>query len=74
MIPNRVFYFISLVWFFGWGFLLLKFTVQSCRIMSWGKIPNQKQLKRARCVGYMSLFFGSLLLLQIALGLVHWRN
>jgi len=42
--------------------------------MSWGKTPNQKQLKRATLVGYMGLFFGSLLLIELAFGLVRWSN
>jgi hypothetical protein len=70
MISPRVFHTIILVWFFGWGFLLLKFP----SIASWGKTPNAKQIKRAVFVGYMGLFFGCLFLLELAFGLVHWAN
>jgi hypothetical protein len=74
MISPRVFHTIILVWFFGWGFLLLKFPVRCYRIMSWGKTPNAKQVKRAIFVGYMGVFFGCLFLCELALGLVHWAN
>ena len=66
MISNRVFYIIILVWFFGWGFLLSKFPAQSYRVMSRGKTPDAKQLKRARFIGYMGVFFGSLFLVELA--------
>jgi hypothetical protein len=74
MIPNRVFYVAILIWFFGWGTLLLKFPVQCCRVMSWGKMPNAKQLKRARFVGYMGLSFGLLFLIELVFGLVQWAK
>ena len=74
MLTPSVFHTIILVWFFGLGFLLLKFPAQCYRVLSWGKTPNAKQLKRAVVVGYMGLFFGCLFLIELALGLVHWAN
>ena len=71
MILHRIFYALMLVWFFGWGFLLLKFPKHCYRFLSWGKVPNEKQLKRAVFVGYMGLFFGCLLLVEFAFGWVH---
>ena len=59
-----------LVWFFGWGILLLKFPRQCHRLLSLGKEPSPKHLKLARIVGYMGLFFGTLLLVELAFGIV----
>jgi hypothetical protein len=60
-----------LVWFFAWGFLLLKFPAQCHRVMSWGRTPDERQTKRARFVGYMALFFGGLFVIELAFGLVN---
>lgn len=62
---------ISLIWLLGWGLLLLKFPVQSYRFLALGRVPTLKQLKIARFVGYMGVFFGVLLLIEIAFGWVH---
>jgi len=70
MIPPRVFYIIVLVWFFGWGFLLLKYPVQCSKVLAWGRTPTPSRLKMAKVVGYMGMFFGCLFLLEIALGIV----
>lgn len=74
MLSSRIFHTILLTWFFGWGFLLLKFPTQTFRIMSWGRVPSAKQLKLALFVGYMALFFGCLFLLELAFGVVHRAN
>jgi hypothetical protein len=71
---SRIFHLVILVWFFGWGFLLLKFPARCYRIGSRSKTPNAKQLKRAVFVGYMGLFFGCLFLLELAFGLVPSTN
>lgn len=70
MAQPRVFIAIMLVWFFGGGFLLLKFPRQCHRILSLGKEPSQMHLKLARIVGYMGVFFGALLLVELALGIL----
>ena len=70
MIPSYLFYVVALVWFFGWGFLLLKYPVQSYRVLSWGRTPKPKQLKVARFVGYMGVGFGCLLLVELTFGIV----
>jgi hypothetical protein len=70
MISPRIFYVVVLVWFFGWGFLLLKYPVLSCRVLGWGRAPTPKQLKIARFVGYMGVAFGCLFLVEMAFGLV----
>jgi hypothetical protein len=67
MIPQKTFHLVLLVWFFGWGFLLTKFPQRCYRIMSWGQTPHEKQIRRARIVGYMGWFFGTLLLIQVLL-------
>ena len=74
MLSPRIFHTVVLVWFFGWGFLLLKFPAQCYRVVSWGKTANAKQVKRAVFVGYMGLFFGCLFLVELAFGLVHWAR
>jgi len=65
---------LMLVWFFGWGFLLLRFPVQCYRVLSLGKVPTVKQIRRATLVGYMAMFFGCLILLEIAVGLLYPSN
>lgn len=70
MISHRLFSVVCLAWFFGWGFLAFKYPVQSYRILGWGRTPTLKQLKVVRFVGYMGVGFGSLLLLEIALGTI----
>jgi hypothetical protein len=57
MPSSRIFHIVILVWFFGWGFLLLKFPAHRYRIGSRSKTPNAKQLKRAVFVGYMGPVF-----------------
>ena len=59
-----------LVWFYGWGFLLLRFPNQCYRVMSRRKEPSPSNLKTAKVVGYMGLFFGTLLIIELALGVV----
>jgi len=68
MAQSRIFIVIMLVWFFGWGFLLLKFPRQCHRILSLGKEPSPRNLKLARIAGYMGLCFGALLFVELALG------
>ena len=74
MFSQRVLHIVILVWFFGCGFLLLKFPAQCYRALAWGKSPDAKQLKRAQFVGYLGLFFGCLFLLELAAGWVQWGN
>lgn len=74
MPSSRIFHIVILVWFFGWGFLLLKFPAHRYRIGSRSKTPNAKQLKRAVFVGYMGLFFVCMFLLELAFGLDHSAN
>jgi hypothetical protein len=57
---------LTLVWFFGWGFLILRFPVQCFRFLSWGRIPTPKQLSREKIVGYMGIGFGTLFLVELA--------
>jgi hypothetical protein len=59
-----------LVWFLGWGFLILQFPVQCFRLLSWGRYPTPKQLRREKFVGYMALGFGILFLLELAFGII----
>ena len=59
-----------LIWFFGWGFALLKFPREFHRLLSLGKEPTPRNLKLARIVGYMGLSFGMLLLIEFAFGLL----
>jgi len=61
---------VVLVWFFGWGFAILRFPVQCFRWLSWGRNPTPKQMKRERVVGFVALGFGVLLLLELAFGIV----
>lgn len=61
---------ITLVWFFGWGFLLVKFPLQAYRILSFGRTPNPLQLKRERALGYMALAFGFLFDLVLIFGIL----
>jgi hypothetical protein len=68
--PKSAFHIISLIWFFGWGFFLLKFPVQCYRLLSWGRTPTAKHLKIAKIVGYMGVFFGCMLALEMAFGLL----
>jgi hypothetical protein len=70
MISPRTFHVIALAWIFGWGFLLLKFPRQCFRVLAWGRQPTQRNLKIAKIVGYMGLGFGTLLLIEIAFGLL----
>lgn len=71
MVEARVFHILILVWFFGWGLLLLKFPTQCYRFLSWGRKPTAKQLKVAKFVGYMGLGFGCLFFIEIVFGIVH---
>ena len=61
---------IALVWFFGWGFLLLKFPVLAYRILSFGRTPNPLQLKREKALGNMALAFGCLFVIELISGIV----
>jgi len=70
MVSNRSFIILMLLWFFGWSFLLLWLPTRALRVLAWGRRPTSKELKRARVVGYMGLFFGCLLLVEIALGMI----
>lgn len=71
MTPPGIFRAIVLVWLFGWGFLLLKFPIQCYRLLALGRRPIPVQLKRVRVVGYIGLIFGSIFLLELALGIIH---
>jgi hypothetical protein len=52
------------------GFLILQFPVQCFRLLSWGRYPTPKQLRREKFVGYMALGFGILFLLELAFGII----
>jgi hypothetical protein len=57
----------GMLWFFGWAFLLLKFPSQSFRVMTLRtRTASPKDLKIAKIVGYMGLFFGCVALVQTA--------
>ncbi len=71
MISHRVFYSIMLVWFFGWGILLLRYPARSYTLLARGRRPTVNQLKIAKTVGYMGVIFGCLLLVEIVLGILH---
>jgi hypothetical protein len=62
LISTRTFLFISLVWFWGWSFLLLRFPKASFRLLAWGRMPTAQQLKRTRIIGYLSIINGCLAL------------
>lgn len=49
-----------LVWFLNWRVSILLFPVQCFCLLSWGRYPTPKQLRRERVVGYMALLFGIL--------------
>ena len=68
--PKNAFYAALLFWFFGWAFFLLRFPVQSFRAISWGRTPTARNLRIAKIVGYMGLFFGCLLAVEMAFGLL----
>jgi hypothetical protein len=70
VVINKAFAFVALVWFFGWGVLLLRFPIASFRILAWGRKPTPKNLKTAQVVVYLGVAFGCLLLLEVALGVV----
>jgi hypothetical protein len=59
-----------LAWFFGWGFLLLKFPRPCYRLLSFGKEPSPKNLKLAKIVGWMGLFFGAVLVIELLFGVI----
>ena len=70
MIVSLYFAVFIMVWFFGSGLLLLKFPAQCCRLRSWGKAPDEKQVRRTVIVGYIALFFGCIFLIEIVFGFV----
>ena len=70
MEQSRIFLGIVLVWFYVCGFVLLKFPSQFYRVASRGKEPTPSNRKTAKVVGYMGLFFGTLLLVELILGIV----
>jgi hypothetical protein len=68
VISSRAFNVIGFFWFFGWGFLLLKFPHQCYRAFAWGREPKPSNLKMAKVVGYMGLGGGTLLLMEMVFG------
>jgi len=70
MMQPRIFIVIMLIWFFGWAFLLVKFPRQCYRVLSLGKEPSPRSLRLARIVSYMGLFFGALLVIELAFGMI----
>ena len=70
---NTAFAVVLLLWFCGWELLLLRFPALCFRLLAWGGKPTPRNLKAARVVGYMGIFFGGLLLLGIGVGLVSLR-
>ena len=73
MAQSPAFVVIMLVWFFGWGFLLLKSPRLCYRTLCLGKEPSPKSLKLASVVGCMGIFFGVLLLVELAFGILKVR-
>ena len=69
MISDHMFLTIGLLWFFGWGLLLIRYPAQTIRVVAWGRMPTEPQVKRAKFIGYKGLFFGCLLLVFIAAGI-----
>jgi hypothetical protein len=71
MLPNK-FMFAALVWFFGWAWLLLKVPgfVRLLHRTFRRDEPSSTDLKIARGVGYMGVFCGSVVLIQLLLGLL----
>jgi len=63
-----------LLWFFVWGFSLLKFPAQCYRILSWGKAPDERQEKRAKFVGYIAFSFGALFVIELVFGFLNWTK
>ena len=61
------------LWFFGWGFLLLRFPDAAFRVFALGKKANARQLRSMRGVGVIALTAGLLLLIEVATGGVHFR-
>ena len=74
MFDPRVLHSLVLVWFFGWGILLLRFPAQCYRMLSLGKTPNSSQIKRAVYFGYGALFFGCVFVFELAFGFVPWAR
>jgi hypothetical protein len=65
---NKAFALVALVWFLGWGVLLLRFPTASFRVLSWGRRPTPKNLKTARVVGYMGVAFAVCYCWRLRLG------
>jgi hypothetical protein len=63
---------IGLIWFYGWGFMLLKYPNQAFRMLSWGLIPDQRTrfLQRSKVAGYFGLVFGTLFLIEWIFGAI----
>lgn len=59
-----------LIWFLGWGFVILRFPVQCYRILSLGRYPTPVQLKREKFVGYMALAFGAVFIVELVFGMI----
>jgi hypothetical protein len=70
MAVPAVFKVLALAWLLGWGFVLLRFPIQCYRLFALGRPPTPQQLKRVRIVGYIGLIFGSIFLLELALGII----
>jgi hypothetical protein len=67
---REAFHILTLVWFLGWGFLLVKFPAHGYRLLTWGRTPTARQLKTATIIGYIGLGFGFLYLFEIIFGMV----
>jgi len=64
---------ICVLWFFGCGFVFLRFPEAAFRIFAMGKKANARQVRSMRGVGVIALTAGLLLLIEVATGGVHYR-
>ena len=69
MISHTQFLIISAIWMFGWGIVLLLFPrfVALFYQFAKGKEASAKDFKVARVVGWMGIFFGCVVLVQLLL-------
>ena len=57
----------------AWSFLLLKFPIQTYRALTFGRMPSPGMQRLGRVIGYVTLGFVVLLLVELAVGLVSFR-
>jgi len=64
---------ICLLWFFGCGFVFLRFPDVAFRLFGMGKKANARQLRSMRGVGVIAVTAGLLLLIEVVTGNVHYH-